>query len=88
MQPDETMRLQTAPASAPVEGEAPAEAEEEAEGAHVHLSPQSAWPITMAAGIALIGGGAVTMWPVSFLGLALWLLALVNWIQELRHEQH
>ena len=88
MQSDETLRFNRPAAATPVDHEAPAEDEEEVAGHEVHLSPQSAWPITMAAGIALIGGGAVTIWPVSFLGLALWILALVNWIQELRHEQH
>ncbi len=59
-----------------------------AEESHIHLSPQSIWPISTAAGIALAGMGLVTLPAVSFLGLALMVLSIVYWIQELRHEPH
>jgi hypothetical protein len=62
--------------------------EQEVDWEHIHLSPQSIWPITFAAGIAIVGAGAVTMWPVSGLGIIVIFIALVNWVQELRHERH
>jgi hypothetical protein len=54
----------------------------------VHLSPQSIWPITTAAGITLLGGGLVTIPVVSLLGLIVMIVAIVSWVQELRHEPH
>jgi mannose/fructose/N-acetylgalactosamine-specific phosphotransferase system component IID len=55
---------------------------------HIHLAPQSIWPITTAVGITLAGAGLVTALVVSVLGLALMIIAIYYWIQELRHELH
>ncbi len=60
---------------------------EEAEE-HIHLSPQSIWPIAAAAGITLAGAGLVTALVVSIIGLALLFISIYYWIQELRHELH
>jgi len=53
---------------------------------HIHLSPQSVWPITAAAGIALSGAGFVTTFFITFGGVLILIYAIVMWIQELRHE--
>lgn len=55
---------------------------------HIHLAPQSIWPITTAVGITLAGAGLVTALIVSFVGLAIMVIAIYYWIQELRHELH
>jgi uncharacterized membrane protein YphA (DoxX/SURF4 family) len=70
----------------PAEAEPDVEDHETAED-HVHLPPPSVWPIAMAAGITLAGAGLVTGIAVSIFGLLLMALALVSWIQELRHER-
>jgi len=85
--------MQTEGGSHPV----PAGAERQTEPAPVaehsagseHLPPPSIWPLVTAAGIAMGGMGLVTVGPVSFLGLLIMVIGIVNWIQELRHEpQH
>jgi hypothetical protein len=55
---------------------------------HVHLPPPSIWPISLAGGIALAGFGLVTDFPISILGVCVMFIAIVFWIQELRHELH
>lgn len=54
----------------------------------IHLSPQSIWPISTAAGITIAGLGLVTLPIVSILGLIIMFLSIVYWVQELRHEPH
>jgi Cytochrome c oxidase subunit IV len=54
---------------------------------HVHLPPPTIWPMTMAGGVALAGMGLLTIWPLALLGGLIMAVALVSWIQELRHEQ-
>jgi len=68
----------------------PPEEEEFAVGEqHVHLPELSIWPITLALGITITGAGVVTELPVSIVGIIVSLIAIFNWIQELRHEhQH
>lgn len=56
------------------------------EEAHIHLSPTSIWPITMAFGIAVIGLGVVSVIQLTPIGIGILILALYFWIQELRHE--
>jgi hypothetical protein len=53
---------------------------------HVHLPPLSVWPITLAMGITLAGAGIVTTMPVSIAGIIVAIIAIIYWIQELRHE--
>lgn len=55
---------------------------------HIHLAPQSIWPITTAAGVTLAGAGLVTALIVSFVGLAIMVIGIYYWVQELRHELH
>lgn len=64
------------------------EEEHEAEEEHVHLPALSIWPITMALGITLLGMGLVTIIWMTYLGLVIMFIALIYWIQELRHEHH
>jgi Cytochrome c oxidase subunit IV len=55
----------------------------------VHLPPLSIWPITLALGITITGAGVITTMPVSIVGIIISLIAIIYWIQELRHEhQH
>lgn len=88
MQSDEVVRSE-APEAASHPPASGYEAEEHA-GAeeHVHLSPQSVWPITMAAGLTFVGAGLVTTTPIIVLGVVTMFISLVSWIQELRHEPH
>jgi len=51
-----------------------------------HLPPLSIWPVTLAAGITLSGMGLVTNTAVLIVGLVIMAVAIVSWIQELRHE--
>jgi hypothetical protein len=55
---------------------------------HIHLAPQSIWPISTAAGTSLAGAGLVTILPVTILGVLLMIISIYYWIQELRHELH
>ena len=55
---------------------------------HIHLPPPSIWPVTMALGIALGLTGIAFTYVISVVGLVMIFWALVNWIQELRHEHH
>jgi hypothetical protein len=64
----------------------PAEEEYEVAEQHVHLPPLSVWPITLALGITLAGAGIVTTFPITVAGIIVALIAIVYWIQELRHE--
>jgi len=50
-----------------------------------HLPSPSVWPVTLAAGVTLVGFGVLTSLFLSVLGLALMAWALVSWIQDLRH---
>jgi hypothetical protein len=77
-------REDTAPPVAP-----PPEEEYEVAEQPVHLPPLSVWPITLAMGITLTGAGVITTAPVLVAGIVVSILAIIYWIQELRHEhQH
>lgn len=55
----------------------------------VHLPPLSIWPITLALGITLVGAGIISTMPITFAGIVISIVAIIYWIQELRHEhQH
>lgn len=54
----------------------------------VHLPPESIWPITLAFGITVSFLGLMTTTLVSFIGLLIMFVAIVSWVQELRHELH
>lgn len=45
------------------------------------------WPAVMAVGIVFIAWGIVTLYAISGVGLLLFVIALVGWIGDLRHEQ-
>jgi Cytochrome c oxidase subunit IV len=55
---------------------------------HIHLPPPSIWPMTTAAGVALAGLGAVTLWPFTAAGLLIMAAGIIYWVQELRNEPH
>ena len=50
-----------------------------------HVASPSVWPLTVGAGVTLLGFGIVTSLALSVLGLLLMAWGLVGWIQELRH---
>jgi len=51
------------------------------------LAEPTYWPMIMAAGITLLAWGVVTSYALSILGLGLIIVATVNWIGDIRHEQ-
>jgi len=60
---------------------------------HVHLPPQSIWPITTAFGVAVAGAGTVLGWRgpdnvIVIVGLLIMIYGVASWVQELRHEPH
>jgi hypothetical protein len=50
------------------------------------LPHESLSPITLAAGIGLLGFGLLTSLVFSIVGLVVMAWALANWIGEMRHE--
>ena len=50
------------------------------------LPHESLSPITMAAGIGLLGFGLLTSLVFSVVGLAVMAWALASWIREMRHD--
>jgi len=81
--------ISEAPATAayPVGGHPEPDAYEEEES-HVHLPPQSIWPMTVAGGVALGTAGLVSTLAVSIVGIILLFYGIIMWVQELRHERH
>ena len=53
---------------------------------HHELPHESLSPITMAAGIGLLGFGLLTSLVFSVVGLMVMAWALANWIREMHHE--
>jgi len=45
------------------------------------------WPAVLALGSVLILLGIVTTWIISATGMVLFIIALIGWIGEMRHEQ-
>jgi hypothetical protein len=45
------------------------------------------WPFYLAMGIMFLAWGLLTMWEFSLLGLIIIIIALVGWINILRHER-
>jgi hypothetical protein len=56
------------------------------DGGEHELPHESLSPITLAAGIGLLGFGLLTSLVFSLVGLAVMAWALANWIGEMRHE--
>ena len=48
----------------------------------VHMPSPSYWPIWIAAGVALIGGGILSHFALSFVGGAITFLGIVGWANE------
>jgi hypothetical protein len=51
------------------------------------LPDPTAWPITTALGVTLLAFGIVTAWPISVIGLGLFLVSAHGWFEDLRHDQ-
>jgi hypothetical protein len=45
------------------------------------------WPFYLAMGIMFLAWGLLTMWEFSLLGVIIMIIALVGWINILRHER-
>jgi hypothetical protein len=45
------------------------------------------WPIILASGITFLAWGALTSYLLSILGFVLTVVAVINWIGDIRHEQ-
>src|ERR1035438_6851950 len=60
-----------------------------AEPTEVMLPAPTAWPFTLALGLALIFAGMLTNMSISILGAVLYLSGAVGWFREvLPHERH
>jgi hypothetical protein len=73
-----------------VEDQALTSATDSEYGEHGHagehdLPHESLSPITMAAGIGLLGFGLLTSLVFSIVGLVVMVWALMSWIEEMRH---
>ncbi|HEX6508981.1 MAG TPA: cytochrome c oxidase subunit 4 [Chloroflexota bacterium] len=88
MQSPEGLRRATTPQPRPVGSEPEEEHDDDTGGEHVHLPPQSIWPVTVAGGVTLGGLGLVTTDYVSIVGVLVMSWGLYQWVQELRHEPH
>lgn len=44
------------------------------------------WPFFAALGLMFLGWGMVTHWLISLMGLIVFVIALIGWINLLRHE--
>ena len=51
-----------------------------------HLVRRTYWPMVLALGIAFLLWGVIVNLFISGVGLILFVLALSNWIRELRHD--
>jgi hypothetical protein len=51
-----------------------------------HLVKPTYWPQVLALGIAFLLWGVISNLFISVIGLALFVLALSNWVRELRHD--
>ena len=60
--------------------------EHQPHGDEIHLPGPTIWPITLAAGITLLGFGVLTHWVFSVVGMFVTARALGGWIGELRDE--
>jgi hypothetical protein len=87
MQPEQRTRTEVVAAD-PVEPVAHAPETHEPGEEHIHLAPQSMWPVSAAAGTALAGAGLVTATAVTILGVIVMFISIYYWVQELRHELH
>jgi hypothetical protein len=55
-------------------------------GEPVHLPGPSYLPVVTAAGITLAVTGLVIFWPVSVIGVVIFLIAVTRWIRETRAD--
>ena len=46
------------------------------------------YPAMFALGCIFTLFGIVTLWPMSVVGVVLFVVALIGWIGEMRHDQH
>lgn len=51
-----------------------------------HIPEPTYWPMVLALGITLIMWGVVTTFLMSLVGLLMFIVALVGWINEMRRE--
>jgi hypothetical protein len=51
-----------------------------------HLVKPTYWPMVLALGIAFLLWGVISNLFISGVGLILFVLALANWVRELRHD--
>ena len=53
-----------------------------------HLPKPTAWPAALSLGATLLVWGIVTQWLITLIGLLLFVVSLVGWIQDIRKERH
>jgi hypothetical protein len=54
---------------------------------HPHLPPPTFWPAGLALGVTLIFWSLITSWVVLMMGGWLFIVSLVGWIRDIRHER-
>jgi cytochrome c oxidase subunit 1 len=57
------------------------------DASHVHLPPPTFWPAGLALGITLIFWSLITSWVVFVMGAWLFVLSIVGWVRDIRHER-
>jgi hypothetical protein len=53
----------------------------------VHLLSPTYWPFFLALGLAFMAWGLLTTWFFSLAGLLVFIIALIGWINLLRHDE-
>ncbi|HVS96531.1 MAG TPA: hypothetical protein VHE54_08585 [Puia sp.] len=51
-----------------------------------HLPEPTYWPFFLAIGVTFIGWGLISTWLIAAGGLIVFIVSLVGWINNLRHE--
>lgn len=51
------------------------------------LAEPTYWPMVLSVGITVLAWGAVTSYLLSLLGLGMSIVAIINWIGDIRREQ-
>ncbi len=51
-----------------------------------HLPKPTYWPFFLAMGLMFMGWGLLTIWLISVAGFIVFVISLIGWINNMRHE--
>lgn len=51
-----------------------------------HLPKPTYWPFFLALGLTFMGWGLLTIWLISLTGFIVFVISLIGWINNMRHE--